>query len=147
MPPSTTHASMNSPRLTRHLYLKQNHNGKVISGGDRIVVDESSSPIKPITEEFNQTNKSFAESILPFLKEHQIEDTWTGIMPFTKDGNPLIGKISHLPGEVYIITGLASAGMMNGPGSGELLAGLMTGDEKSIKLLETANPDRLIKPI
>ena len=45
-------------------------------------------------------------------------DTWTGLMPFTPDGKPLIGKIGVLSGGVYIISGLESSGLMMGPGAG-----------------------------
>ena len=86
---------------------------------------------KPIRPELNRANKTFAEGLLPFLKNHPVRDSWTGLMPFTKDGNPLVGKISCLPGEVYIISGMDSSGMMKGPGAGELLAEMMTGCQKA----------------
>ena len=91
VPPNVTHVK--DTRLTNHLYLKQTHDGKIISGGDRIVSDPQDSPDKPINDELNFNNKQFAENILPFLKDEEIVDTWTGLMPFTPDGKPLIGKI------------------------------------------------------
>ena len=51
-------------------------------------------------------------------------------MPFSPDGNPLIGKVSLLS-ECYIITGLSSAGIMKGAGAGLLLAQMMLGDSRA----------------
>ena len=144
-PPSTSHPSKTHFRLTTHMYLKQTHDGKVIAGGDRIVSDPTENPTSPVDPSLNAHNKGFAESLLPQLKQYEIKDSWTGLMPFTKDGSPFIGKISCLPGEVYIISGLDSAGLMKGPGAGELLAELMTGCPETKSLLEPAQPDRLIK--
>ena len=63
--------------------MKQTHDGKVIAGGDRLVSLPNETPNKPIREEWNKTNKCFAEEMFPFLREHQIKDTWTGLMPFS----------------------------------------------------------------
>ena len=98
--------------------MKQTYDGKIISGGDRIVSDPRDNPDKPIKDELNSNNKQFAENILPFLKDEDMVDTWTGLMPFTPDGKPLIGKIGVLSGGVYIISGLESSGLMMGPGAG-----------------------------
>ena len=46
-------------------------------------------------------------------------------MPFSPDGQPITGKIDCVPGNLYINTGLASAGIMKGYGVGEYLAKLM----------------------
>ena len=134
-PPSISHPGKGHHRLATHMYLKQTHDGKVISGGDRIVSDPTEDPTSPIDHSLNTHNKGFAESLLPSLKQDQIKDTWTGLMPFTKDGNPFIGKVGCLPGEIYIVTGLDSAGLMKGPGAGELLAELMTGCQEAKTLL------------
>ena len=130
-PPSISHPSKFATRLTQHMYLKQTHDGKIIAGGDRMISNADETTNEPIRPEWNHANKTFAEGVLPFLKDHQVKDSWTGLMPFTKDGCPIVGKISCLPGEVYIITGMSSAGLMKGPGAGEMLAEMMTGCQKS----------------
>ena len=79
------------------------------------------------------------------LKEHEVVKTWTGVMPFSPDGRAIIGQINCLQGEVYIATGLASHGMMMGPGAGKLLAGFMCGDQAATSLLQEADPNRMIK--
>ena len=86
--------------------MKQTHNGQIIAGGDRIVTDCRAVPNAPINDQMNKRLKAFAEQQYPFLANLPIIDSWTGLMPFTKDGDPLIGKIDCVPGQVYIVTGL-----------------------------------------
>ena len=66
-------------------------------------------------------------------------------MPFPADGHALIGKINCLKGEVYILTGLMSMGMMRGPGAAKLLAEMMNGNEIAKEVLRVADPDRCVK--
>jgi len=149
-PPSVSHA-LGGERMTRHLYLKQTHDGRIIAGGDRVVVNVNEAPLSlshtdhPIDGEKVQSNRAFASKLLPMLKDHEVERTWTGLMPFTPDGRALIGRLNCLKGQVYIISGLASHGMMQGPGAGKLLAGLMCGDQIAAAVLREADPDRAIK--
>ena len=107
--------------------MKQTADGKVICGGDRVVTSVDDAPNFPIVSENIDNNKAFATRLFPFLGEHSVADSWTGLMPFAEDTKPIIGKIECLPGKVFIISGLASAGMMKGPGAGQLLAEAMTG--------------------
>ena len=105
------------------------------------------SPTTPIDQEKVQANRAFASKLVPMLQDHAVEKTWTGLMPFTPDGRALIGRLSCLKGQVFIISGLASHGLMQGPGAGKLLAGLMCGDQIAAKVLQEADPNRVIKPI
>ena len=104
--------------MTHHLYLKQTHDGCIIAGGDRVVVTNNEVPNQYIDMEKVENNRQFATRILPIIKDHDIDRTWTGLMPFTPDGAALIGRVNCLKGKVYIISGLASHGMMLGPGAG-----------------------------
>ena len=38
-------------------------------------------------------NKEHASEVLPLLRDLEIERTWAGIMPFSRDGKPIIGKL------------------------------------------------------
>ncbi len=114
-PPDQTHDG--ARRLTRHLYGRQNALGEVIFGGDRQSVGYDKTPDRDgIT-----CNKAHAAEILPFLASLDIVRTWAGAMPFSLDGEPLIGA---LPGHenLYIVGGLAGSGFGRGPMAGKLLA-------------------------
>ena len=60
--------------------------------------------------------------MIPDVNNHKIQREWTGIMNFSSDGNFLVGKIDCLPGNVHVIAGWDSGGIMNAPGAAKLLA-------------------------
>jgi glycine/D-amino acid oxidase-like deaminating enzyme len=104
-------------RVTRHLYGRQRRNGEIVFGGDRELVGYDTTP----DPRGIAVNRDHAASVLPFLGELPIARTWAGLMPFSLDGKPLIGRI---PGRenAWIVTGLASSGFGRGPMAGKLLA-------------------------
>ena len=114
-PPELTH--INGERKTRHLYGRQRKNGEVIFGGDREMLGFENKV------DFNgiESNKNHATEILPFLSELSINRTWAGFMPFSLDGDPIIGKIPSYK-NLYIVSGLASSGFGRGPMSGKFIA-------------------------
>jgi len=104
-------------RVTRHLYGRQRRNGEIIFGGDRELADWSTTPDAAGIA----VNRAHALEVLPFLARSPIVRTWAGLMPFSLDGRPLIGR---LPGreDAWIVGGLASSGFGRGPMAGKLLA-------------------------
>ncbi|GIS95412.1 MAG: hypothetical protein CM1200mP22_26490 [Dehalococcoidia bacterium] len=52
-----------------------------------------------------------------------ITRTWAGIMPFSMDGKPIIGKIP-LFDNLFIVTGLASPGVWSRPNVRQTSGGL-----------------------
>ncbi len=104
-------------RQTRHLYGRQTQSGEIAFGGDRQLVGYDATPDAQGIE----VNKTHAGEVLPLLTELPIARTWAGLMPYTLDGEPLIGKI-HLRENLYIVGGLASSGFGRGPMAGKLIA-------------------------
>ena len=117
-PPDLTHRD--GRRVTRHLYGRQRRNGELIFGGDRELRGWDVTPDPDGVE----TNRRHVIELLPFLAGRPIARTWGGLMPFTRDGRPLIGRV---PGrdDLWIVTGLASSGFGRGPMAGKLLADFM----------------------
>jgi len=115
IPPELTH--IGDRRVTRHLYGRQTRDGEIIFGGDREMVGYDR------TVDMGGVENNFAHTaeILPFLNELSISRTWSGLMPFSLDGRPIIGKIPQLE-NLYIATGLASSGFGRGPMAGKLVA-------------------------
>ena len=114
-PPDITHRG--NTRITRHLYGGQSRNGEIIFGGDRQLVGYDYTP----TANGIEVNRGQASEIIPMVSKLPITRTWAGIMPFSMDGKPIIGKIP-LFDNLFIVTGLASSGFGRGPMSGKLLA-------------------------
>jgi len=126
-------------RVTRHLYGRQRRNGEIIFGGDRELKAYDATPDPKGID----VNRDHAISVLPFLAGAPIARTWAGLMPFPRDGKPLIGRI---PGRdnLWIVTGLASSGFGRGPMAmaGKLLADY-TGTPAPV--LVEADPARRIR--
>ena len=114
-PPELTHTG--GQRLTRHLYGRQRKSGEIIFGGDRRSVGFN----KTIEVSGIDVNKEHATEILPLLIDLPIATTWSGLMPFSMDGNPIIGQVPHNE-NLFVATGLASSGFGRGPGAGMLIA-------------------------
>ena len=138
-PPELTHDR--DLRVTRHLYGRQRANGEVIFGGDRELLgfddDVSFTGI--------EVNKTHAGEVLPFLDQLSVTRTWSGLMPFSPDGLPLIGRVEQYE-NLFLATGLGSSGFGRGPGSGMLVADLIVRGEAHPALQEST-PSRLIEEI
>jgi len=135
-PPDQTHHAQR--RLTRHLYGRQNADGEVIFGGDRQRVG-----FDQTTDQTGiDSNKAHAAEILPFLTNLPVKRTWAGSMPFSLDGQPLIGALPEYE-NLYIVGGLASSGFGRGPMAGKLLAEMIHNGYPAQCLLE-ADPRRCV---
>ena len=138
-PPELTH--IGDRRVTRHLYGRQTRDGEVIFGGDRQLVGYD----RTVDAGGVETNFGHTAEILPFLKDVLISRTWSGLMPFSLDGKPIIGKIPERE-SLYIVTGLASSGFGRGPMAGKLIADyLHTGHRPQV--LAESDPARCVTPL
>jgi glycine/D-amino acid oxidase-like deaminating enzyme len=136
-PPNLTHRQ--GLRVTRHLYGRQRRNGDIVFGGDREAIGwEAETDPAGIA-----VNRGHAVEVLPFLTGLPIARTWAGLMPFTLDGKPLIGRV---PGrdDVWIVGGLASSGFGRGPMAGKLLAESIHAGAP-LPILGEADPARCIR--
>ena len=135
-PPELTHHG--EVRVTRHLYGGQTRNGEVIFGGDRQLVGYDRSPDAQGIE----VNRGHAAEVIPLVGRLPISRTWAGIMPFSMDGKPIIGKVPQFE-NLFVVTGLASSGFGRGPMAGKLLADYIhTGHPAPV--LAEAEPARCI---
>lgn len=135
-PPELTHKD--GLRVTRHLYGRQRRNGEIIFGGDRQMTGYE----KAVEHTGIEVNKGHASEVIPMLSALPIARTWSGLMPFSMDGAPIIGK-TGLRENLYIASGLASSGFGRGPMAGKLLADFIhTGHRPQV--LGEADPGRCV---
>ncbi|MXY22135.1 MAG: FAD-binding oxidoreductase [Dehalococcoidia bacterium] len=135
-PPELTHKD--GLRVTRHLYGRQRRNGEIIFGGDRQMTGYE----KAVEHTGIEVNKGHASEIIPMLSSLPVARTWSGLMPFSMDSAPIIGKIG-LRENLYIVSGLASSGFGRGPMAGKLLADFIhTGHRPQV--LAEADPGRCV---
>ncbi len=136
-PPELTHKG--GARVTRHLYGRQRRNGEIIFGGDRQMTGYD----KSVEHTGIEVNKGHASEVAPMLSGLPIARTWAGLMPFSPDGAPIIGRIPSRE-NLYIVSGLASSGFGRGPMAGKLLADYIhTGHRPFV--LEEADPARWVR--
>jgi glycine/D-amino acid oxidase-like deaminating enzyme len=86
--------------------------------------------------------KDFVWSSFPFLAKEgaKVDYEWTGIMAFTPDENPLVGKIR---GEnEWISAGFTGYGMPRTFHGGKYLAEMMLGKLPSNKVIKQYDPAR-----
>ncbi|HXH84883.1 MAG TPA: FAD-dependent oxidoreductase, partial [Candidatus Tectomicrobia bacterium] len=128
-------------RATRHLYGRQRRNGELIFGGDREEAGWSTTPDPDGVD----VNRRHVAEILPFVAALPVARTWAGLMPFSLDGAPLIGRIPSRP-DLWIVGGLASSGFGRGPMAGKLLADVVhTGTPAPV--LAEADPARCVREL
>ena len=138
-PPEVTHK--HGTRVTRHLYGRQRRNGEIIFGGDRQMTGYD----KRVEHTGIEVNKGHASEVIPMLSSLPIARTWSGLMPFSLDGAPIIGGIPARE-NLYIVSGLASSGFGRGPMSGKLLADFIHTGHRPI-VLEESDPARCVREI
>jgi D-amino-acid dehydrogenase len=68
-----------------------------------------------------------AKGMLNLGDPPEVREIWRGLRPCTPDGMPLIGR-ARGRGDVWLATGHQMAGLKCAPGTGELLAQLVTGE-------------------
>ena len=135
-PPDLTHKG--GTRVTRHLYGRQRRNGEIIFGGDRQMTGYD----KAVEHTGIEVNKGHASEVIPMLSGLPIARTWSGLMPFSIDGAPIIGRIPSRE-NLYIVSGLASSGFGRGPMAGKLLADFIhTGHRPQV--LSESDPGRCV---
>ena len=135
-PPNVTHKD--GRRLTRHLYGRQRKNGEIIFGGDREDLGYNMTPDPAGIE----VNRGHAAEVVPLVADLPIARTWAGLMPFSIDGSPIIGRIPQRD-NLFIVSGLASSGFGRGPMAGKLAADYIhTGHMP--RVLAEADPARCV---
>ena len=135
-PPELTHVG--EKRVTRHLYGRQTRDGEVIFGGDRQALGYD----RTLDAGGIDVNFQHVAEILPFLAELSIKRSWSGLMPFSLDGKPIIGSIPQVD-NLSVVSGLASSGFGRGPMAGKLLADYIHTGHRDRVLLE-ADPARCV---
>lgn len=81
--------------------------------------------------------------LLPRLKNLRVRRVWRGLYPMSPDGSPLVGRNSRIQGLIHA-TGMCGQGFMLGPGTGEIVARLITGklEEEDRVVLAGFSPSR-----
>jgi glycine oxidase len=92
---------------------------------------------------------SHALELAPLVADLRLQDTWAGLRPRAIDGLPVLGESEAVRGLFYA-AGLYRNGILLAPAVGELMAGLVTGDEPAeipSHLLPAFSPARFARAL
>ncbi len=110
---------------SRNYYFYQNSHGHIIFC---ITPDPPISGIdKRETSRFLPQVAARMVDLLPRLKNIRVRRVWRGLYPMTPDGSPIVGWNRDVGGLLHA-TGMCGQGYMLGPGVGEIVARMITGD-------------------
>ena len=81
--------------------------------------------------------------IYPRLLNLKVRRTWRGQYPMTPDGFPIVGRVKEFPNFINAV-GMCGQGFMLGPGLGEVISRIVTGEltEEDHKALQSFDPYR-----
>jgi glycine oxidase len=75
----------------------------------------------------------FAQCVVPGLASAKLERTWSGLRPGSPSGNPFLGQLPHSENG-YLAAGHFRAGLQLSPGTGQLMAQLITNQQLGTNL-------------
>jgi len=103
-----------------NFYFFQNRNGQIVF---TLSPTGKSKAIEKAGSVFTER----MDMLIPGLKNLGIRKKWAGAYPMTPDGVPIVGEVESPAGYVNAV-GMCGQGFMLGPGVGELVAHIVTGE-------------------
>ena len=85
-----------------------------------------------LREKSRATIRHSVQSLFPYAADMSEDQFWTGLRPMTPDGTPVIGRTPVL--NLFLNTGHGTLGWTMSPGSGKLIADIVSGNETAIPL-------------
>lgn len=115
-----------------HIYGKVLNNEIMIGGGRKLVerISDSSESMHDIEEAEIKSILKKARFVFDGLEDFVADQVYTGIMPFTHDKKLMIDREEN----VWTVNGLASNGIMHGPGLAKFVVEWMKSGEKPVEL-------------
>lgn len=75
----------------------------------------------------------FAQRVVPSLASAKLERTWSGLRPGSPTGNPFLGQLPQIENG-FVAAGHFRAGLQLSPGTGQLMAQLITNQQLGMNL-------------
>ena len=130
--------------IVGHRYLVQRRDSRVLVGSTE---EPEAGYAKANTSEAVEELTRFARELVPGLRDAEIELTWSGLRPGSRDGLPYLGQV---PGtkNLFAAVGHYRAGVQLSPGTGEVMKSMLLGERPPISVeafrldRSPANPSR-----
>jgi glycine oxidase len=110
-------------------YLVPRDDGRVLAGS----TEEEVGFDKRTTEEAISELAEFARSLVPALREADVERTWAGLRPGSYDGLPYLGRLPGLK-NAYVAAGHFRTGLFLSPATAVVMSQLLRGEKPQIDL-------------
>ncbi len=110
-------------------YLVPRTDGRLLVGS----TEEDAGFDRRTTAEATAGLLEFAFSLAPQLKQAQIERTWAGLRPATRDGLPYLGRVEHLD-NAFVAAGHFRGGLQLSTGTAVVVGQLIRGQPPKIDL-------------
>lgn len=120
------------------LVIGQTVSGNILIGGSREFVGFNTETTQSVISAIGAA----AVRAFPRLDKVRIIRAFAGLRPFTSDGLPIIGSVSHLPG-LFICAGHEGDGIALAPVSGKIMADIVGGN-KPFMDISPFSPDRFL---
>jgi len=126
-------------------YMIQREDGRLVFGGARWKEEKMEEGEFDDSHVSSQISKSLQKMILEYFpiekKDLKIEQEWTGIMGYTKDGYPLVGPLDATHTR-FIVAGFKGHGMSRCFGRGKAIAEMISGKLQSSDFIRQFSPAR-----
>ena len=125
-------------------YFRQREDGRVLLGGQRHRFLEAERTRDESTSiEVQSALDAYLAAHLPFTRGARIEHRWAGIMAFSPDGLPLVGRLDRTLGRPWILAGWTGHGLGLAIALAERLARVITDPSRPADpLLSVLDPNR-----
>lgn len=119
---------------SEHLYMRPEHNGDLLVGGGRELLDEPEQADTNADAEFRRAVAEQLPHIVDGFERAGVVNGWAGIDGGTPDAYPIVDAPSEAPDGLVIVTGFNGLGIMLSPIVGPVIRELLTGDVASFPL-------------
>ena len=129
LPACVTHDA-GGTRVVAHGYGRQTADGRVIFGGDRVTTSLAATASEDAyapRDDATTASRTLLACVAPAAARHApCDGAWCGVMPFSRDGSPLLGECAAAGVDrVWMLGGLGAEGIMQGPMAARVVAALI----------------------
>lgn len=117
-----------------HLYMRPEHNGDLLVGGGREVLDDPESADTGIDAAFRRTVAQRVPNILEGFDRAGVVNGWAGVACGTPDAYPIVDAPPEAPDGLVVATGFNGLGIMLSPVVGPLVRAQLTAETAPFSL-------------
>lgn len=119
---------------SENVYFRPEHNGDLLVGGGRSLVDDPTRVNPDADEAFRNRVADVIPRLIDGFEDAGVVDGWAGVDGATPDGRPIIDAGGDLSSGLVVATGFNGLGVMSSPIAAAAVRGLVTEDAPPVPL-------------